>query len=196
MSDVVQFDPRTRLLKLTNSRNILLILGILQVGMHAVVLYTLPGGVEREPDFPESIVWEYMTTLVPAGQVRDTRTYFRQMEEKEPEKYKELYEKAREELKIERETMRAVLLERAPIVSWSGVACGTFTLFAALLLPWMAGGLSVLAALAFLGFMGVQLYQFGAGGLLNGIVFYIVAMVMYFYASRLALEAETGIRVK
>lgn len=196
MSNVVQFDPKNRLLKLTNARNILLILGILQIGFHGWVLVSLPRMLEREPDFPEFVVRQRMTELAEPGKVKDTPEFFRQYREKEPEKFKELETKALEGLKVEREKLKAEIIERTPVVSWSGIGSGGFTLLAALFLPWMPGGLSVIAAIVFLGTIGVEVFEFGAGGLLNGIMVKIPILVMYFYSTRMCLEAETGFKVK
>jgi len=196
MADIDHFDPRTRLYKLTNARNILLLVGLFLVSFNTWVLVTLPMMVGREPEMPQFVLREEILKLAGLEKETNPDKAITTLKEKDAKAFEAYEAEAKAKISQERKVLEATLLEKSPPVSWAGIGAGVFTLFAALLLPWMPGALAVISAFVFLATCGVEIYQFGASGLLNGIIIKIICMVLYFYAGRLSLEAETGHRVK
>ncbi len=196
MAEIVQFDPRTRFIKLSYSRNILLLIGSFLIGWNSWVLISLPQMMGREPEMPWFVLREEILKQAGKNIDADPEKAIHALREKDVREFAKYEATARNAIQAERKLLEATLLEKSPPVSWAGIATGTFTLIAAFFLPWMAGALAVVASFLFLSTCGVEIYQFGSSGLLNGIIIKLVCLVLYFYAARFALEAETGHQVK
>ncbi|MEI6326172.1 MAG: hypothetical protein WCO91_12030 [Gemmataceae bacterium] len=196
MADIEHFDPRTRFIKLSYARNILLLIGSFLVGWNSWVLISLPQMVGREPEKPWFILRGEILKQVGQEKDADPEKSVLALRNKDVKEFANYEAAARATINTERKVLEATLLEKSPPVSWAGITTGVFTLVAAFFLPWMAGALAVVAAFLFLATCGVEIYQFGSSGLLNGIIIKLVCLVLYFYAGRFALEAETGHRVK
>ena len=118
MADIEHFDPRTRFIKLSYARNILLLIGSFLVGWNSWVLISLPQMVGREPEKPWFILREEILKQVGQEKDADPEKSILALRNKDVKEFANYEAAARATIIAETKILEATLLEKSPPVSW------------------------------------------------------------------------------
>lgn len=114
MADIEHFDPRTRFIKLSYARNILLLIGSFLVGWNSWVLISLPQMVGREPEMPWFVLRGEILKQVGQEKDADPEKSVLALRNKDVKEFANYEAAARATINAERKILEATLLEKSP----------------------------------------------------------------------------------